>query len=168
MCNKIYLVAILCTLSLRAAPNLPPLPRGVTELKFSEFFITPVGERGLTFADKLLSLQGKRVRMTGYMVEQENGLPGTFLFAALPIQLHDHDSALADDLPAAIVHVTVPTCHDRQVPHVRGLMMLTGTLGVGPRHEVDGRVSLVRLGLDPPTAFKTKRPILTSPKSHSN
>jgi hypothetical protein len=167
MYNKnIFCVAVACALSIQAASQtLPPLPRGVTELKFSEFFVMPVGPAGLTFTDKLLSLDGKRVRMTGYMVEQDKGGPGTFLFCALPVQLHDHDAALADDLPPAVVHVTVPTCRDRQVPHARGLMLLTGTLSIGPRNEPDGRVSLVHLALDPPEAFKAKRRTPPAPES---
>jgi hypothetical protein len=127
---------------------LPPLPVDVTEVKFGEFFATPVGPRGLTLTSKLLGLNGKRVRMIGYMVRQETALPGTFLFTAMPVQLHDHDSS--DDLPPAVVHVLVPTCRDRQVPYVPGLMLLTGTLHVGPREEADGRISLARLALDPP------------------
>jgi hypothetical protein len=163
---NISLLGILCALSVQAEPpTLPPLPRGVTELKFAEFFAKPVGPLGLTFTDKLTSLDGKRVRLVGYMVEQDKGVPGVFLFSALPVQLHDHDSALADDLPAAVVHVTVPTCRDRQVPHARGMMLLTGTLNIGPRNEPDGRTSVVRLALDPPEAFATKRRPAASPKS---
>lgn len=138
---------------------LPPLPAGVAELKFSEFFVSPVGPLGLTLTDKLAGLEGKRVRMLGYMVRQEHGLPGQFLFAAIPVQLHDHDSALADDLPAAVVHVSVPTCRDTEVPFAPGLMLLTGTLNVGAREEADGRMSLVRLALDPPpTGSKAELP----------
>lgn len=137
-----------------ALTNLPPLPPGVTELKFDEFFAHPVGPKGLTLTEKLRRLDGKRVRMIGYMVEQDKGVPGVFLFSALPIQLHDHDAALADDLPAAVVHVSVPTCRDQRIPHARGRMLLTGVLSIGPRDEPDGRVSNVRLALDPPQAFK--------------
>jgi len=156
--KNISLLVVMGALCLQAAPHkLPPLPRGVTELKFSEFFVTPVGPGGLVFAEKLTGLEGKRVRLIGYMVEQDHGVPGKFLLAAIPLHLHEHDSALADDLPAAVVHVTVPTCRDRAVPYARGLMMLTGTLSVGPRDEADGRVSLVRLALDPPNNFKSNR-----------
>lgn len=130
--------------------KIPPLPPGVTELKFSEFFVSPIGPLGLEFTEKLSGLEGKRVRMLGYMVRQEGGLPGKFLLTAIPVQLHDHDSALADDLPPAVVHVTVPTCLDRAVPYAPGLVLLTGTLNVGPREEADGRISIVRLALDPP------------------
>lgn len=160
-------LALVCALSVQAAPpTLPPLPRGVTELKFGEFFVNPVGPEGLTLTDKLASLDGKRVRMTGYMVEQDKGVPGTFLFSALPIQLHDHDSALADDLPPAVVRVIVPTCRDRQVPHARGLMLLTGTLSIGPREETDGRISVARLALDPPEAFKVRKQLAPAEFSH--
>src|SRR5689334_5693118 len=41
--------------------KLPPLPAGVTELKFGEFFVRPVGPRGLELTDKLLGLDGQRV-----------------------------------------------------------------------------------------------------------
>jgi hypothetical protein len=133
-----------------AEQKIPPLPPGVTELKFSEFFVSPIGPRGLQFTEKLSGLDGKRVRLLGYMVRQEGGLPGKFLFTAIPVQLHDHDSALADDLPPAVVHATVPTCLDRAVPYAPGLMLLTGTLNIGPREEADGRMSIVRLALDPP------------------
>jgi len=164
--KNILCIAMLCVLSVHAAPpTLPPLPSGVTELKFSEFFVMPVGPEGLTFTDKLHGLDGRRVRMTGYMVEEEKGRPGVFLFSPLPVQLHDHDSALADDLPAAVVHVTVPTCLDRPVPHARGLMFLIGTLSVGPRNEPDGRISIVRLALDPPEVFAAKRRTPPAPKS---
>ena len=133
-----------------ARQTIPAPTAGVSELKFSEFFVNPVGRQGLTFTDKLIKLDGQRVRMLGYMVRREIGLPGQFLFAALPVQLHDHDSS--DDLPAALVHVSVPTCRDAAVPHAPGLMLLTGTLSVGPREEADGRMSVVRLALDPPAA----------------
>lgn len=133
---------------------LPQLPADTTELKFSEFFVTPVGPRGLALTEKLAKLNGQRVRMLGYMVGQESGLPGKFLFTAIPIALHDHDSS--DDLPPAVVHVSVPTCRDKQVPHFSGLMLLTGTLSVGHHEEADGRISVVRLALDPPA--RNERP----------
>ncbi len=129
--------------------KLLPIPAGVTELKFSEFFVTPIGPRGLVVTEKLTSLDGKRVRMLGYMVRHEAPLPGKFLFTAMPVQVHEHDSS--DDLPAAVVHVSVPTCRDKQVPYAPGLMLLTGTLSVGQREEADGRTSVVRLALDPPS-----------------
>ena len=141
----------------RTHNQVPPVPSGVTELKFSEFFVTPVGPRGLEVTDKLADLNGQRVRMLGYMVEQHGAVAGQFLFAGRPLQLHDHDSAFADDLPPAVVHVRVPTCIDREVPYVPGPMLLTGILNIGHREEPDGRMSLVRLDLDPPQNFVNSR-----------
>jgi hypothetical protein len=146
------LLAAMGSINAEAAtvPNgkLPSLPAGVTELKFTEFFVTPIGPRGLELTEKLSACEGKRVRMLGFMVRQDTSLPGKFLFTAMPVDLHDHDSS--DDLPPAVVHVFVPTCRDKQVPYAPGLMLLTGTLSIGHREEADGRMSLVRLALDPP------------------
>jgi len=131
--------------------KLPPPPPGVTDLKFNEFFVLPVGPIGLEPTEKLRSLDGKRVRMLGYMVRQEKPPVGTFLFAAIPAQIHEHDNGLADDLPPATVRVAVPTCREKPVPFAPDLMALTGTLHLGNRAEADGRVTYARLELDPPT-----------------
>lgn len=133
-----------------SASSLPPIPANVIELKFGEFFVSPVGPRGLVLSEKLTNLNGKRVRLLGYMVRQDGGQPGKFLFTAIPVQLHDHDAAFADDLPPATVHVSVPDSANRAVPYYPGLMLLTGILSVGHFEEADGRTSLVRLAADPP------------------
>jgi len=137
-----------------AAIKLPRLRAGVSELKFSDFFVRPVGERGLEVTDRLRQLDGQRVRMLGYMVHQEEPPPGMFLFSPLPAQVHEHDNGLADDLPPSTVRVLVPTCREQAVPFVPGLMLLTGTLSVGNHAEVDGRISIARLALDPPEPSK--------------
>src|SRR5438067_1692524 len=67
-----------------AASVLPPLPAGITELKFSEFFVSPVGDRGLELTERLRGLDGERVRLLGYMVRQEAATPGKLLLAPLP------------------------------------------------------------------------------------
>ena len=48
----------------RAIP-IPALPAGVSELKFSDFFVSPVGRRGLEVTDKLRQFDRKRVRILG-------------------------------------------------------------------------------------------------------
>jgi len=129
---------------------LPPLPAGVAELKFNEFFVQPVGKRGLELTPRLRGLDGKRVRILGYMVRQEQPPPGRILLSPMPAEIHEHDNGLADDLPPSLVFVSVPTVPQEPVPHVPGLMLLIGTLSVGNRVEPDGRISAVRLTLDPP------------------
>jgi hypothetical protein len=83
------------------------------------------------------------------MVHQEHAAPGVFLLSPLPVQLHDHDSSLADDLPPAALHVIVPQRRAEHLPYTPQLMLLTGTLTLGAHEELDGRISTVRLTLDP-------------------
>jgi hypothetical protein len=139
-----------------AAPTkpveLPPLPAGVEELKFSEFFQQPVGPRGLEYTEKLQRLNGHRVRVLGYMVEQSQPAPRCLLLAPIPVKLHEDEWGFCEDMPAAVVHVFVDPSASDAVPFTPGLMLLTGTLSVGNRVESDQRVSTVRLQLDPPAA----------------
>ncbi len=136
-----------------------PSSDGVTNLKFNEFFELPVGPRGLTVTQKLRSLDGKPVRVLGYMVKQGDPHPGLFLFATLPLQVDDRDYGLADDLPPATIFVHLPEYQDKIVPYIAGPLLLTGSLSVGNQEEADGRVSLVRLTLDavPPALAESIR-----------
>jgi hypothetical protein len=131
------------------APALPPLPPGVEELRFSDFF-KPIGAFGLEYTDRLRELEGRRVRILGYMVNTGTPRWGGFMLAPLPLTHHDREYGQADDLPPATLHVVMPG-RAGFPPFTPGLMLLTGRLELGPREEVDGRVSHVRLLLDPPT-----------------
>ncbi|WP_296447982.1 hypothetical protein [Rhodoferax sp. UBA5149] len=129
----------------------PVASRNVTELRFREFFRTPVGPTGLDISDTLRQADGRPVRLVGYMVQQENPVPGRFMLAPRPVQMSEHADGDADDLPPATVMVYLdPSQQDWAVPHVRGLVAVSGRLSVS-RHEEerDGRVSWVRLQLDP-------------------
>lgn len=137
-----------------ASTKLPPLPAGVTELKFNDFFVKPVGPRGLELTEKLRSLDGQRVRILGHMAHRDVQPAGTFLLTPFPVAIHDHDNSLAEDMPASVVQVEVPHLKDQAIPFAPGLMLLTGTLSLGNRAEPDGRVSLVRLELDPPGKYR--------------
>lgn len=130
-----------------AVPELPPLPEGVEELQFSDFFVKPVGPRGLVYTEKVRRLDGRRVRILGFMVRRDEAPPGTLLLASHPVQLHDHEYGLADDLPPATLTVILPG-ETEALPHTPGLLLLTGRLELGSREEPDGRVSTARLFLD--------------------
>jgi hypothetical protein len=132
----------------RARESLPPLPPGVTELALGELF-GPIGDRGLEYSEKARALDGKPVRILGYMVSQDQPVPGTILLAPFPFQLHETEYGFAEDLPASLVHVLVPSQRDSAVPYTPGLLLLTGDLSIGPREEPDGRISTVRLTLHP-------------------
>jgi hypothetical protein len=137
-----------------AAPPaaLPLLPTGVTELKFSEFFRQPIGPRGVEFTEKLRSLDGKRVRILGYMARQSQPVARCFLLSPVPLALHEDEYGFAEDMPATVMHVFTDPTTPAAVTFTPGLLLLTGTLTMGNRIEPDDRVSTVRLQLDPPTA----------------
>jgi hypothetical protein len=124
-------------------------PPGVTDLKFREMFKMPIGPKGLELSEKLSELAGKKVRMVGYMVAQDDDTPGQFILSPLPVEVGDEDESLSDDLPASSVFVhAAPAAAQRDIPHLRGLISVTGTLRVGPREEAGGRVSSFQLELD--------------------
>ena len=137
------------------APSLPPLPPGVADLKFGEIF-KPVGSRGLEYTEKCKSLDGKKVRILGYMVRQSQPLPATLLLSPIPLQLHEDEYGFAEDLPATIVHVFLSQDTSENVLYTPGMLLLTGTLTIGTREEPDGRISSVRLALDPATSKQSK------------
>jgi hypothetical protein len=137
---------------LRAPPVPSPLPRGTSSLRFAQFFHTPAGPRGLEPTEALLRLDGRRVRLFGYMVRSDAPQTGTFLLSSLPVTLAEQADGAADDLPPTVVTVRLPEpLAGRVVPFIPGILMVEGELAVGGRDEPDGRRSLVRLQLDWPT-----------------
>lgn len=128
--------------------TLPQPTPGVTDLKFGEFY-EPIGDYGLEYSQKISGLNGKRVRILGYMVQQDSPTPGVLLLAPIPVKLHEAEYGLADDLPPATMHVFVSSKREKIVPFTPGLLLLTGVVSIGNRVERDGRTSTVRLTLDP-------------------
>jgi hypothetical protein len=120
-------------------------------LAFGSFFARPIGPRGLEISAALRAADGQRVRLVGFMVAQEDPVPGRFLLTPRPVAMSEHADGEADDLPPATVTVQLhPSQADRLVPHQRGLIALSGRLALGRDEDpVSGRVSWVRLHLDP-------------------
>lgn len=135
--------------SVRETLTLPPLPEGVSELRFEEFYKMPVGPRGLEATEKLLSLRGQRVRILGYMANMRLRNNRQMIFAPLPLKAQPMEYGQADDIPATHMLVRVPGNPSEPVPYTPGLMLLTGTLSVGGR-SLDGETAFVRLLLDAP------------------
>lgn len=124
-------------------------PKGVTELKFRDVFKLPAGPKGLQPTEKLLSLDGKRVRIVGYMAQQHSPSKGVFLLSPLPVLLGDEDESLADDLPASAILIELPKSLDLPIPPLPGLLQLSGTLRVGMRSDpASGRATPAQLVLD--------------------
>ncbi len=138
---------------------LPPPPPGVAALAWEEFFVRPVGAYGLQLTDKLKSLNGKRVRLVGYMVGRDAPQTGAFILAGRPYRIEDNEDGLSG-LPANVVRVTVPGSEKTIIPFTARPLLLTGVLSVGNREEKDGSVWLARLVLDP-----SPKPQTTTAKS---
>jgi len=147
----------LCAAAASANEARPDEPRTdssaatpAVDLKFRDFFTMPIGPAGLAPSARLLSLAGQRVRVVGYMARQEQPAAGIVILAPLPVVLGDEDESYADDLPAATLYVHLAdTERTRAVAYVPGLVSFTGVLQLGATNEADGRVSFVRLQLDP-------------------
>jgi hypothetical protein len=119
-------------------------------LRFAEFFKLPMGSKGAEITPALLQAHGQTVRLTGYMVQQERPVLGHFMLTPRPVRMSEHSDGDADDLPAAWAMVYLaPEQQNFAVPYQRGLLELSGVLSVGRLEEKDGRVSWVRLQLQP-------------------
>lgn len=147
-------IAALCAavallpLSMSGAHAEPAPADAVADLKFAQFFKSPIGPAGLELSDQLRAVDGRPVRLVGYMVAQEQARPGRFWLTPRPVRMSEHADGEADDLPAATVTVLLdPAQRDRLVAHRNGLVTLTGTLSIGRVEDETGRVSWIRLQL---------------------
>jgi hypothetical protein len=144
-----------CLLSMAAgatATASSPEPAMTTpvDLQLQHLYEFPVGPLGLAPTAELKRLAGRRVRITGYMVEEQEPLAGQFKLTLLPVKLAEREDGPADDLPAATVVVHLSSANAlRAVKFDPNPIVVTGTLELGPREEPDGRISQVRLLLDP-------------------
>lgn len=141
--------------SIRMVGELPPMPN-VVDLKFKDIFKRPVGPRGLEPTPAFGKLDGRRVRMVGYMVALTPPTADAFMFSPLPVSVAAHDEGLADDIPPATIYVKLPRFAPTPgmstfgIPQVQGLLKITGTLEVGAYTDViTGRIFPATLSLDP-------------------
>lgn len=137
--------AAACLTALPARAGEAPLALG-----FSDFFVQPIGPRGLQPTARLLAASGQVVRLVGFMVQREQPQPGQFFLAPRPVAMAEHADGEADDLPASTVTVVLPEAQQgRLVAHQPGPLALTGRLVYGPAEDASGRVSWIRLHLAP-------------------
>lgn len=143
------LLALMGAASLIASPAVraaeaPP------ELRFADFFVQPIGPRGLQPTPRLLAASGHEVRLVGFMVQREQPQAGQFFLTPRPVTMSEHADGEADDLPASTVTVVLPEAQrGRVVAHQPGPLALAGRLEYGPVEDATGRVSWVRLHLAP-------------------
>ena len=118
-------------------------PLGLTEI-----FKTPAGPRGLEYSERARSLAGRKVQVRGHMVRHAHADPVLFLFAPAPMVLNQSEFGISDDFPPYGLHVITSPPAGKAANFFRGEMLLLGTIELGQRNEIDGRVSHVRLKLD--------------------
>lgn len=132
----------------RADGPYTPVSGQAIELRFRDFFRMPVGAGGLSISETLQRANGQKVRLVGYMVQQDQPVPGQFLLSPRPVQMSEHADGEADDLPPATVLVQLdPAQRDWVVPYVPGLVAVNGVIDVKRHEALDGRVHWVRLQL---------------------
>ncbi|WP_348753382.1 hypothetical protein [uncultured Aquincola sp.] len=139
---------VLASSTAAAAPPAPQESAPPLALAFSDFFVQPIGPRGVQPTPELLAADGQQVRLVGHMVQREQPQPGQFLLTPRPVTMAEHADGEADDLPAHTVTVVLPPPQQgRIVAHVPGPLALTGRLAFGPAEDATGRVSWIRLYL---------------------
>jgi len=121
--------------------------RGPQSLSFNEFF--EPSDRELKPSQKLLALNGQRVKMVGYMVDMENAPFGAFYLAPRPVFCDEAGGGTAD-LPPESVRVIVRSAQGKKIQFIPRALEVTGILEVGNLLEEDGQVSAIRLILDRP------------------
>ncbi len=117
----------------------------VSSLKFNELY-GKVTVRGVQYSDKIKSLSGKRVVMTGYMAPPLKPKLDFFVLTREPMSTCPFCTTAAD-WPADIVLVIMPSGKELE-PTTTGLT-IKGRLDIGIKKDDEtGFVSLVRLYAD--------------------
>ena len=124
-----------------------PAKSEAASIDFREFF--EAGASELKPTEKLLSLNGRRARMVGFMAQMEKAPIGAFYLCPRPVYADESGGGTAE-LPVGSVLVIVRSAKGKEVPYIAHAIEVTGILEVGARAEEDGTVSAIRLILDAP------------------
>lgn len=130
-----------------------PAPAPVADLAFAEMFQSPVGRHGIEPSARLLALNGRRVRLRGYPVRQDQQALGQFWLTPLPLRMSEHADGEANDLPLNAVWVLWPEAErGRPLQLDPGLIEQVGILQWGRQDMADGSVTWLRLLVDATTS----------------
>jgi hypothetical protein len=121
-------------------------PEPAPDLNLADFFKRPVGPKGLEPTPELLAMNGKRAQIKGYMVKEEDPVPGLFMLTPMPVSMAELADGPSDFLPPATLFVHLPKPAEAKTAAYRpGIWTVTGTLELGAKQEANERVSYVRL-----------------------
>ena len=147
-------MTVLLTALLLAASSVRP---AAIPISFSEFL---QDSTVLAPSARLLSLNGKRVRLVGFMARMEVPPRGGFYLCPPPVSADESGGGTAD-LPVESVLVVMRSARGREVAYRPGPLEVIGILQVGSRTDEEGRVAGFQITLDPPA------PRRRVPPSHS-
>ena len=123
---QLQLILLLGSLSILAVAQSAPF-----KLEFREMLLqTP---KGLTPSPRLRQLDGKRVKIEGFMAMQENASTGGFWLCPTPI-FQDESGAGTGDLPPNAVFVQVRGAGSKPVSYLRGKLSVTGKFHLKGAH----------------------------------
>jgi hypothetical protein len=128
------------------APATRPLPTEAARIEFRDL-VAP--DARLAPSSKARALQGKRVRLVGFMAQMEEPPRGAFYLASHPVRC-DEGGAGTGDLPPDAVRVVVRNAASEEVPFYPGRIEVSGVLAIGNEVDDAGRTSFFRLVLDRP------------------
>lgn len=130
-------------------PQLPPPPEGVAELSLTELLTASKNASGVDYSARAWELNGKMVRVNGYMVSQSTPIPWAILLSPVPQTAHEREYFLCDDLPISTIHVFFPKSAQPLIPFHPEMVAIIGRLELGGRTEADGRTSMARIFVKP-------------------
>jgi hypothetical protein len=132
--------------ALLAAPATGLEPPDAARLSFERLFSPGPGPA--RFTPETRALAGRRVRIVGHMVRMELPPRAAFYLAARPVEADESGGGTAD-LPPSVIRVEVPWIAG-EVPWIEGPVDVVGKLELGRAEDEEGRVSWIRVVLDPP------------------
>ena len=137
------------TTSPRTQPHTDPNRRAsYVAVNLEEIYVKPAGPKGLELTASTQKLHGVKVRISGQMVRHLHDDPRMFLMHPTPLTLLMSEFGLADDLPPSALHVILPDRPGWAPVWTPRPLEVYGTLELGPRQELDGRISHFRLIAD--------------------
>jgi hypothetical protein len=151
------------------ASDFIPAPRGpVEELAAAERSVSrivPLSFRDildpspaeLKLSSTMLGLDGKRVRIRGFMARMESPQDGAFYLCSRPV-VCDESGAGTADLPPDTVRIIVPSPTGKQIPFIAGLLEVTGILRIGNQTDSDNVSSSLRIVTDRASVTVVRRP----------
>jgi hypothetical protein len=119
--------------------------KGAVTIAFREFLAPSTTE--LKPSDKLRSLQGKRVRIVGFMAEMEQMPDGYFYLCSRPI-LCDESGGGIGELPIDAVRVVVRSSRSQPIKFIAPPIEVTGILELGGQSEFEPDSWAVRVVAD--------------------